>query len=62
MTGTMSRALIRLGGVVTAYTTLLTTVYQTDPMWANFSVGEQRMLQIQRELGRACLLYTSRCV
>jgi len=50
--GTMSRALIRLGGVVTAYTTLLTTVYQTDPMWANFSVGEQRMLQIQRELGR----------
>ena len=51
--GTMSRALIRLGGVVTAYTTLLPTVYQTDPMWANFSVGEQRMLQIQRELGRA---------
>jgi len=38
--------------VVTAYTTLLTTVYQTDPMYANFSVGEQRMLQVQRELGR----------
>jgi membrane fusion protein (multidrug efflux system) len=37
---------------VTAYTTLLTTVYQTDPMYANFSVGEQRMLQVQRELGR----------
>jgi membrane fusion protein (multidrug efflux system) len=50
--GTMSRALVRLGGVVTAYTTLLTTVYQTDPMYANFSVGEQRMLQVQRELGR----------
>jgi membrane fusion protein, multidrug efflux system len=50
--GTMSRALIRLGGVVTAYATLLTTVYQTDPMYANFSVGEQRMLQVQRELGR----------
>ena len=29
--GVMSRALIRIGGVVTAYTTLLTTVYQTDP-------------------------------
>jgi membrane fusion protein (multidrug efflux system) len=27
-------------------------VYQTDPMYANFSVGEQRMLQVQRELGR----------
>jgi membrane fusion protein (multidrug efflux system) len=50
--GTMSRALIRLGGVVSAYSTLLTTVYQTDPMYANFSVGEQRMLQVQRELGR----------
>ena len=41
-----------IGGAVTAYTTLLTTVYQTDPMYANFSVGEQRMLQVQRELGR----------
>ena len=50
--GVMSRALIRIGSVVTAYTTLLTTVYQTDPMYANFSVGEQRMLQVQRELGR----------
>jgi membrane fusion protein, multidrug efflux system len=50
--GVMSRAMIRLGGVVTAYTTLLTTVYQTDPMYANFSVGEQRLLQVQRELGR----------
>jgi membrane fusion protein, multidrug efflux system len=50
--GTLSRALIRVGGVVTAYSTLLTTVYQTDPMYANFSVGEQRMLQVQRELGR----------
>jgi membrane fusion protein (multidrug efflux system) len=50
--GVMSRALIRIGGVVTAYTTLLTTVYQTDLMYANFSVGEQRLLQVQRELGR----------
>ena len=50
--GVMSRALIRIGGVVTAYTTLLTTVYQTDPMYVNFSVGEQRLLQVQRELGR----------
>jgi membrane fusion protein (multidrug efflux system) len=50
--GVMSRALIRIGGIVTAYTTLLTTVYQTDPMYANFSVGEQRLLQVQRELGR----------
>jgi len=50
--GVMSRAQIRLGGLVTAYTTLLTTVYQTDPMYVNFSIGEQRLLQLQRELGR----------
>jgi membrane fusion protein (multidrug efflux system) len=50
--GQMSRALIRIGGLVTAYTTLLTTVYQTDPMYINFSIGEQRLLQLQHELGR----------
>jgi membrane fusion protein (multidrug efflux system) len=50
--GVMSRALIRLGGLVTAYTTLLTTVYKTDPMYVNFSISEQRLLQLQRELGR----------
>ena len=51
--GFMSRALIRVGGVVTAYTTLLTTVYQSDPMYADFSIGEQSLLQLQRELGRS---------
>jgi membrane fusion protein (multidrug efflux system) len=51
--GYMSRALIRVGGVVTAYTTLLTTVYQSDPMFADFSIGEQSLLQLQRELGRS---------
>ncbi|MBS0393318.1 MAG: efflux RND transporter periplasmic adaptor subunit [Proteobacteria bacterium] len=50
--GVMSRALIRLGGLVTAYSTLLTTVYQTDPMYVNFSISEQRLLQLQHELGR----------
>jgi membrane fusion protein (multidrug efflux system) len=50
--GTVSRALIRLGGLVTAYSTLLTTVYQTDPMYVNFSIGAQRLLQLQRELNR----------
>ena len=50
--GFMSRALIRVGGVVTAYTTLLTTVYQSDPMYADFSIGEQTVLQLEHELGR----------
>jgi membrane fusion protein, multidrug efflux system len=51
--GTVSRAQVRIGGLVTAYSTLLTTVYQTDPLYVNFSIGEQRLLQLQRELGRA---------
>src|SRR5262249_31006804 len=50
--GEMSRALIRIGGLVTANNTLLTTLYQTDPMYVNFSIGEQRLLQLQHELGR----------
>jgi membrane fusion protein (multidrug efflux system) len=51
--GFMSRALVRVGGVVTAYSTLLTTVYQSDPMYADFSIGEQPLLQLQHELGRS---------
>lgn len=50
--GVMSRALIRIGGLVTAYSTLMTTIYQTDPMFVNFSISEQRLLDLQRELGR----------
>ena len=51
--GDMSRALVRVGGLVTAYTSLLTTIYKTDPMYVNFSISEQRLLQLQRELGRS---------
>jgi membrane fusion protein (multidrug efflux system) len=51
--GVMGRALLRQGGMVTANSTLLTTIYQTDRMYVNFSVSEQRMLSMQRQLGRA---------
>jgi membrane fusion protein (multidrug efflux system) len=50
--GVMSRALIRIGGLVTAYSTLMTTIYQNDPMFVNFSISEQRLLDLQHELGR----------
>ena len=50
--GIMSRAQVRSGSLVTNATTLLTTVYQTDPMYVNFSISEQRLLALQRELGR----------
>lgn len=51
--GVMGRAQLRLGALVTANTTLLTTIYQTDRMYVNFSISEQRMLLLQRQLGRA---------
>ncbi len=50
--GIIGRAQIKVGGLVTAYTTLLATVYSTDPMYVNFSLSEQRVLQLQRDLGR----------
>ncbi len=51
--GVMGRALLRQGGMVTANNTLLTTIYQNDRMYVNFSVSEQRLLSMQRQLGRA---------
>ena len=51
--GVMGRAQLRQGGMVTANSTLLTTIYQIDRMYVNFSVSEQRLLSMQRQLGRA---------
>ncbi|MGH8516070.1 MAG: efflux RND transporter periplasmic adaptor subunit [Panacagrimonas sp.] len=49
--GIVGRAQIRVGGLVTAYSTLLTTVYASDPMYVNFSVSERRMLELQHRYG-----------
>jgi membrane fusion protein, multidrug efflux system len=49
--GVMGRALVRVGGLVTAYQTLLTTVYSIDPMYINYSISEQRLLELQRSRG-----------
>lgn len=49
--GIVGRALIRKGGLVTAYSTLLTTVYDIDPMFVNFSISERRMLELQHKYG-----------
>jgi membrane fusion protein, multidrug efflux system len=51
--GVVGRAQLRQGGMVTANSTLLTTVYETDRMYVNFSISERRMLTLQRDLGRA---------
>lgn len=49
--GLVGRAQFRTGGLVTAYTSLLTTVYDTTTMYVNFSISEQRMLELQRQWG-----------
>lgn len=51
--GVIGRAQLKVGALVTAYTTLLTTVYSTDPMYVNFAISEARVLEVQRELGGA---------
>lgn len=46
--GVMGRAQLRVGGLATADTTLLTTLYQTDRMYVNLSISEARLLELQR--------------
>lgn len=48
--GIMGRVQIRVGGLVSANTSLLTTVYASDPMYVNFSISERRMIELQRRL------------
>jgi membrane fusion protein (multidrug efflux system) len=50
--GVISKALIKPGGLVNASTTLLTTLYSVDPMYVNFTVSEQKLMQMQRQLKR----------
>ncbi len=49
--GLMGRAQVRVGALVTAYQTLLTSVYDTDPMYVNYSISEQRLLELQKVSG-----------
>jgi membrane fusion protein, multidrug efflux system len=51
--GVMGRAELRIGGLVNANSTLLTTLYQTNRMYVNLSISEQRLLSLQRQIGRA---------
>ena len=48
--GTMSSSLVKPGSLVTAQQTLLTTLYSSDPMWVNFSISEDRFLELQNTL------------
>ena len=46
--GTVSKALVKPGSLVTVAQTLLTTLYSVSPIHVNFVLGEQRMLELTR--------------
>ena len=48
--GFMSSSLVKPGSLITAQQTLLTTLYSSDPMWVNFSISEDKLLELQRTL------------
>jgi membrane fusion protein (multidrug efflux system) len=47
--GVISRALIKPGGLVNASTTLLTTLYSTDPIYVGFTISEQKLAELQKQ-------------
>jgi len=49
--GIMGRTQIRVGGLIAANTSLLTTLYASETMYVNFSISERRMIELQRRLG-----------
>jgi len=51
--GTVSKALVKPGALVTVAQTLLTTLYSSDPIHVNFALGEQRMLELTRRAKEA---------
>src|SRR6267142_63467 len=46
--GFMSSSQVKPGALITAQQTLLTTLYSSDPMWAYFSLSEDRLLELQK--------------
>jgi membrane fusion protein (multidrug efflux system) len=48
--GVMSSSQVKPGSLIMAQQTLLTTLYSSDPMWVNFSVSEDKLLQLQKRL------------
>jgi membrane fusion protein (multidrug efflux system) len=46
--GFMSSSQVKPGALITAQQTLLNTLYSSDPMWVNFTISEERLLQLQK--------------
>ena len=47
--GTISRAMIKPGGLVVASTTLLTTMYSENPIYVSFTISEQQLAALQNQ-------------
>ena len=47
--GFMSSSMVKPGSLITAQQTLLTTLYSSDPMWVNFSISEDKLLELQKK-------------
>jgi len=50
--GFMSSSQVKPGALITAQQTLLDTLYSSDPMWVNFTISEERLLQLQKAAQR----------
>jgi membrane fusion protein (multidrug efflux system) len=50
--GFMSSSQVKPGALITAQQTLLNTLYSSDPMWVNFTISEDRLLQVQKALAQ----------
>lgn len=50
--GILGRAQLKDGALVSAYTSLLATVYSTDPIYVNFALSEQDLARLQQQSGR----------
>ena len=48
--GVISKTLVNPGGLVTAGTTLLTTLYSLDPIYVNLTIGETKLIELQKQL------------
>lgn len=48
--GIMSKALVKRGGLVNAATTLLDTLYSEDPIYVNFTISDQKAVELDKSL------------
>jgi membrane fusion protein, multidrug efflux system len=48
--GVMSSSQVKPGALIAAQQTLMTTLYSNDPMWALFTLSEDKLLELQKRL------------